>query len=232
MKYTLIGAILSSLVTWIFFKNIIITLIGLASVKFYLLYKNKTIIISRKEELQKQFVDFLRSLSDALKTGNSLEKSIELTKIDIEKLYGRESYMYIENLLISNKIKLNIPIEKSMDDLAMRTGIKEIIHFSEIIKISKKRGGNMIKMISDCADTLTNIIETKKEVNTIIAGKVNEKKIMDKIPLVIIMYISITSPEIMEPLYTTVFGRIVMIIALVGYIFAYYLGERIVDIKV
>lgn len=232
IKYYLIGNFIFFILLWMFFRSIFISSICLILAIFYIKLKGKYLNKKRQIKLQEEFIDLLQAVGDALKTGNSLERAFISARNEVEKINGKNSMIYEEVNIIINKLNMNIPIEKSIEDLASRSGINEIKYFSEVISIAKKRGGNIIKMVSDCSDTLMNIIETKKEIEVIIAGKVNEKKIMDKIPLFIIFYISLTSPEIMQPLYTTLYGRFIMIFSLLGYIFAYYLGERIVNIKI
>ncbi len=232
IKYTIYGIVLISFVLWIFFKSVLLCFTSIFFIKYYLKIKKKHLAKERIDKLRYEFIEFLLALNDSLKGGNSLEKSVENTKQELVKISGKDSLMVKEVNMMINKIRLNIPVDEILTEFAVRSGIREIVYFSDIVSISKKRGGNMIKMISECIETLISIIESKKEVQSIIAGKVTEKRIMDKIPLFIIVYVSLTSGDIMQPLYTTLYGRIIMALTLISYIFVYYIGERIVDIKI
>lgn len=55
---------------------------------------------------------------------------------------------------------------------------------------------------------------------------------MNIMPFGMIIYLRITSPEFIEPLYGNLFGAAVMSVCLVVYAAAFMLGRKITDIKV
>lgn len=230
--YILIGSAGIFIITWVFFKSIIVSLLCLPLVKFYLEQKRKQLCKNRKDELIKGFVDMLNSINISLKVSSSLEKSFFNAMNEMEQLHGINSNIYKELKYIVNKMKVNVTIDSALEDFAIRSDIKEIIFFSHIISSMKKRGGNVILMINNSITTIISILETKNEVNMILSGKINEKRVMDKFPIGIIVYMTFTSGEILEPLYTTIFGRIIMFFALIFYIIAYYWGEKIINIRI
>lgn len=230
--YILIGSAGIFIITWVFFKSIIVSLLCLPLVKFYLEQKRKQLCKNRKDELIKGFVDMLNSINISLKVSSSLEKSFFNAMNEMEQLHGINSNIYKELKYIVNKMKVNVTIDSALEDFAIRSDIKEIIFFSHIISSMKKRGGNVILMINNSITTIISMLETKNEVNMILSGKINEKRVMDKFPIGIIVYMTFTSGEILEPLYTTIFGRIIMFFALIFYIIAYYWGEKIINIRI
>lgn len=230
--YILIGSVGIFIITWVFFKSMIISLLCLPLVKFYLEQKRKQLCKNRKDELIKGFVDMLNSINISLKVSSSLEKSFFNAMNEMEQLHGINSNIYKELKYIVNKMKVNVTIDSALEDFAIRSDIKEIIFFSHIISSMKKRGGNVILMINNSISTIISMLETKNEVNMILSGKINEKRVMDKFPIGIIVYMTFTSGEILEPLYTTIFGRIIMFLALIFYIIAYYWGEKIINIRI
>jgi tight adherence protein B len=59
-----------------------------------------------------------------------------------------------------------------------------------------------------------------------------EANIMKGIPVLILIYLSLSSPGFLSPLYHNVFGVIVMSVLLLFYLGAYLVIERIVAIEV
>ena len=51
-------------------------------------------------------------------------------------------------------------------------------------------------------------------------------------PVVIILFLQMMSPDYLEVMYTTAAGRILMSLALGAIVFAYWMIERITDIEV
>ena len=70
------------------------------------------------------------------------------------------------------------------------------------------------------------------EIETLITAKKYEAKIMNMVPLGIIVYMQVFMPEFLEPLYHNLIGILVMTAALAGYGGAYMLSKKIVNIKI
>jgi tight adherence protein B len=129
-------------------------------------------------------------------------------------------------------LKINIVIEECFADFATRSNIEDIRLFAEVVGIAKKSGGDMIEIVRNTANSICRKIEVEREINIIINGKKYEQSIMNIVPLILVLYMGITSPDMMETMYTTVMGRIVMTVCLVVYILAFYIGTKIVSIEV
>ena len=87
-------------------------------------------------------------------------------------------------------------------------------------------------MIRVCSVTIGDKIETAKEIQTLIAAKKLEGRIMDIIPCFIILYIDLSSPGFFDVLYYTLFGRVIMTACLAVYLGAILLSEKIMSIEV
>ena len=85
------------------------------------------------------------------------------------------------------------------------------------------------KLVLDVLNSDGKVIDT---INTIISGKKMEQTVMNIMPFGMIIYLRITSPEFIEPLYGNLFGAAVMSVCLVVYAAAFMLGRKITDIKV
>ena len=75
-------------------------------------------------------------------------------------------------------------------------------------------------------------METVQEIETCLSGKKMEQNIMSLIPLLILAYVKLTSPEFIASMYGNPVGVIVMGVCLFVYVLAYFWGKRIVQIEV
>ena len=75
-------------------------------------------------------------------------------------------------------------------------------------------------------------IEVEREVQTVISAKKMEQKIMNVIPVFIILYLNLTSGEFLAPLYGNIFGISVMTGALGAYLAAIKISAKMTAIKV
>ena len=74
--------------------------------------------------------------------------------------------------------------------------------------------------------------EGQQQTDTINTGKRLEQRVMVCMPLVITLYLRLTSPEYIDVLYGNVMGIIVMTICLLIYAAAVMLAQKITDINI
>ena len=123
-------------------------------------------------------------------------------------------------------------VEKLMLELGERSGIEDIRMFSEILMTAKKTGGNLVKIMKRTADNISEKIETKREIETVIAGKKMEARCMNVIPFGIIVYLRVFSPGFLDPLYGNLAGILIMTVSLMVYAGAFWWSYKITDISV
>ena len=92
-------------------------------------------------------------------------------------------------------------MEELLYDLGIRSRVEDILNFTDVLIQAKKMGGNMRGILNRCISSIEERIEVKKEIDAILASRKMEQKIMSFIPLGIILYMQITSPEFLSVLY-------------------------------
>jgi tight adherence protein B len=198
------------------------------------LYKQrkKQLLEKKKQKMECMFKDMLVSLSDALKTGYSVENALKESYQDIRKIYGNRSPICVEMRLMISRIKLNVPMEEVLKEFALRTEMKAAGQFYQVFSVAKRTGGNMTEVIKSVTDSLVLKEAVKEEITVEIHGKRMEHRIMMGIPVFMVLYVSTTSAGFLDVMYETMLGRIVMTFCIVGYIIAYLWGEKIVQVEV
>ena len=186
----------------------------------------------RKWKINQEFKDGIISLSAALSSGYSAENAFEEAWKDLKLLYKEDALIMREFSYIINQIRMNITVEKALNEFAERTGVEDILNFAEIFSTAKRSGGDLIKVIRSTANAISDKVEVKREIITMVTAKKYEADIMKIIPLGIIFYLQFFSPGFLDPLYHNILGRMVMSILLIAYLCAYYLADKIVAIEV
>lgn len=239
-KFTKVEAILyggewlglSILVGWLFYHSIFAIIILFAFIKFFFDDKKKILNCKRRKELNLQFKDAISSLSNALAAGYSVENAFTESYDELGLIYPKDAFIMIELYHIMRKLEMNETIESLLGDLAKRSKDEDIKSFTEVFSIAKRSGGDFLSIIDMTVNSITGKIEVKREIDVLLANKRLEQKIMNIIPMFIILYIRITSKEYFNILYHNMFGITVMTICLSIYLIAYCLGRKIVDVEV
>lgn len=192
----------------------------------------KSLTEKRKSELSCQFVEFLQVIMSSLKAGTSLEKAILSARERLYNLYNNDSMIMIELVSMESSIKMNIPVEDILYDFGKRSGIEDINQFAEVCKVSKRAGGNLIKVMEHTIRCIVDKNEMEREIQAFISGKKLESKFMTAILPAILLYMNISMSDMMNSLYNGILGKIVMSGVLIGYGFCCLWFNKITDIKV
>jgi tight adherence protein B len=182
--------------------------------------------------LNLEFKDAILALSAALEAGYSAEHAFEEACKDISQIFNEKSMVIKEFSYIMNQVRMNISLEKALSDFAERTGVEDILSFSEVFSTAKRTGGDLMNVIKITSNIISSKIEVKREIITLITAKRLEANIMKVIPLLILVYLSITSPEFLNPLYHNLIGIIVMTCFLACYLGAFLFIDKIIAIEV
>lgn len=237
-KWHLIGLsytkmfIKTTFLLFLFYRNIPMAVLLGAVMGGYGVYREAQ--VSRRHQQRQMNLEFreaLQGIAAALNAGYSIENAFLEAKKDLQLLYGSSSVLVPEIQEIINKTQLNYPIEEALFELADYSGVEDIRRFAEVFQTAKRTGGDLIAITKTSADRISEKLEMKREINSMIAGKEMEAKIMKIIPLGMIIYFWLCSPDFLTPLYQGR-GRIVMTVLLLLYLMAFYWSERITRIDV
>jgi len=226
------GVLIILIISYLFYENLVYAIVFMPYVYIYMNNSAQEIQRKRKQELLNQFKDGMLAVSFSLNVGYSVENSFKEALGELLLLYGDKSDIVIQFRNINYRIEMNENIEDVIDDFARKSSIEDILYFAEVFRYAKRSGGDLITIIRNTANTISEKIEAKNEIETVISGKQMEQKIMSMVPFGIILYLKLSSPEFIEGLYGNIAGIIVMTICLVLYILSYWLAQRIVRIEV
>lgn len=186
----------------------------------------------KEQEFREQFKDSIQAMASALKTGYSVENAIRETRQDISSMYGPDSRIRKEYDTMIHQLDIKVPMSVVLEGLAERTGQEDVINFVNVFSAAKKSGGDSISVIQNTVRTISEKIDTEKEIQTILASKKLEFEIMCNVPFVIILYMKLTFGEFLDVLYGNPAGISVMSICLALYLAAYSFGRKIIQIEI
>ena len=198
---------------------------------FYVRYDIEEARRERRRELRNDFKEALISIASSLRAGSSVENAIPEAARELALRPGGGKDCALEFARMASQMKLSVPPERLMNDFAARSHVEDIEDFAAVFEAGRRSGGNMAAVMRDAASRIAAKIDSEREIETALAAKRYEQRIMSIMPAGIILYVSLTSPGYFDVLYTTVFGMLVMTACLLIYVFGVFWGARIADIR-
>ena len=179
-------------------------------------------------KLSFQFRTLLQSMMGTLEAGYALKNSLIAAGKDCAEIHSKKCELSAAIDRLRFRLELNESFETAIRELSQDFPIEEMKDFSEVVAVTSKTGGNVIRIIRETAEKIISGIELKEELRTIVASRRLEQQIMTYMPAVMIVFLSLTSPGLLDLLFGNPFGVIVMTVMLVLNVTADFMGKRIV----
>ena len=187
----------------------------------------------REHEKRVMCKDAVMSLASSMSAGYSMENALIRSRQELVRLWGEEAYIVEMWRKLEWQVHgMHVPAEEAFAAFAKQSGIAEVELLSQLLGVSKRTGGSMVRLLKMCAKQLADALTVEEEIQAGITQVKYEQKIMIVMPPAILLCLQVGSPDIIQPLYTTAVGRITMIICLILYFVAIVVGKRMADISV
>lgn len=226
------STVVTAVTAWLYYRSVFAMVVLSPVWVWYYRRLEKDCVRKKRQEFEIQFKEMIQTISSALNTGYSMENAIRESQKELQLLYAEDALISKELLVMVRKLRIQIPVEQVIEELAERVGIEDVKNFAAVFVTAKRSGGDMIGIIKNTAGQIGDKIDVRREIETVLAAKKYEFRIMSAIPYMIIAYMSLSFPEFMTCLYGNAVGIGVMTVCLSIYMCAYYLGARLIEIEV
>ena len=231
--YIIIAAVAIFIIGFIFYRSYILSALLCPLALLYPKIRTKEIIEKRKAELNLQFKDMLYSLSSSMAAGKSVESGFRDVLKDLSIQYpSSDIYIITEIECIVRRIAMNETVEAALEDFASRSHLEDIANFVDVFQTCKRTGGNIVEIIKNTSNIINDKIEIRQEIDTMLAARKFEQKVLNIMPIGMIVLLSISAGDYIGPIFTTIPGRIAMTISLALLTAAYFVSGKIMNIKI
>lgn len=229
MLAVLVGSGAGFAAAYIYFGNTLLSVITglIAGWKAISIYRD---MLQRKriKDLTLQFRDMLESLSNSYTVGRNANDAFTDALADMTAEHGENAYITKELRLIRHARDMyGMEISDLVVDLGKRSGIDDINSFASVFAISNYLGGDVGKVIRETRDIISDKIEIQMEIQTMVTSQRNELNIMAVMPFIVVLA---TNLLVSVPDDILVLG--IKIVALAIFVGSYWMGLKIVRIKI
>jgi tight adherence protein B len=231
--YILGAAVFLFFIAFIFYHSTFISLIASCLAVFYPRLRSKELLVKRKNMLSQQFRDALYSLASSVSAGKSVETAFKTTAQELYLLYPDiNTYIVREFTVIATKIEMNETVEEALRDFAERSGLEDIRSFADVFAVGNRSGGNMVEIIINTSTVIGEKLRIKEEIDTMLAQRKLEQKVLNVMPVLLILLLTWSTGDYMTPVFETLFGRMVMTVAVLLLVAAFFISKKIINIEV
>ena len=212
--------------------NVVIsTIVGIAAGILFVPIRTQQIMKKKQANLKLQFRELLDALSTSLGSGKNIMDSFKGAYDDLSIIYSEDTDILKELAIIIDGINNNVDVEKSLMDFGIRSGIEDIESFANVFETCYRKGGTIKDVIKNTQQIISEKMEVELEIQTVVAASTSEQMIMTVLPIGLVGVIKMMSPEFSAN-FVTGTGIAATTVAIVLFVVAYFVGRKILAIKI
>ena len=226
------GGLLTILLSWLYYDSFLAIPFLIPLIWFWHKERENVRREKRQELFRKMFREWILLLASSLTAGYSMENALVQSYQELCLMFPKGGIMQEELKMMLAKAGTNQRPEILFDELAEKYPYEEVQSFAEVFKAARISGGSLQTVIRGTAAQMAEIMDTRREIRTLLAARVYEQRIMSVMPAAVLLYIRLGSGEFLEGLYHNMTGALVMSVCLGIYGAAYLMGKRMVQFEI
>ena len=231
-KDLLLFFILDALISCLFYRSVIAFACLLPSFPLYVKVRKAEWNEVRRRVMRSQFLSALQHICISLQAGHVPENAFPEALDELRRMYPPDAPIIEAFERLCAGLELNLPLEQLLSKMAQQSGVDDIQSFAEVFRTARRSGGDMIRIVRSTTEAIRKKEETLREIESVLAGKQLEQRMMSMIPLFILAYVSVTSPGFLDVMYHNAAGILIMTLCLLLYVTAFLWGRKIMRIRV
>ena len=205
-------------------------IVGLVAGRIFVPTRTKQIRDKNARTLNSQFRDFLEAFNTSIGAGKNVVDSFHAVYDDMRIQFEEDAFIVKELEVILSGMANNFDVEDLMEDLGNRSGNDDIVSFANVFRISYRKGGNLKDTINATHSILSDKMEIKEEIETMVSASKMEQTVMLFMPIALIGIMKSMSPDFAAN-FASPAGVASTTIAIGLFIVSYFVGRKILNIK-
>jgi tight adherence protein B len=147
------------------------------------------------------FPDAIDLIVRGLRSGLPVSESINLVAQEVpEPVSGIFTH-------ISNTMKLGVPMEKAMQEVAKKLDYTEFNFFVTSIILQRETGGNLSEILNNLGEVLRKRLMMRLKIKAMTSEARASSMIIGSLPFIVTIAVSVMSPDYIKPLFNDYRGN-------------------------
>ena len=215
--FTTLGLLLSNIVV-----TVLLALTAMVTPTFAI----RSMRARRIRKFETQLVDSLDQLAAALRAGLSFQQAMDNVAKEAAAPLSQEFSLTLR------EIRLGVPIDEALNNLADRVGSDDLRLVTTASNICRKLGGNMAEMFETIAETVRERFRLEGKIRALTAQGKLQGWVVASLPLILGFVLNWMRPDLMQPMLNSNFGYVLIGCIVIMEVMGILLIRRIVAIDI
>jgi tight adherence protein B len=172
------------------------------------MYTSAIVRKKRVSEFTAQMIDALTLMANGLRSGLNVPQTLQIVVDEMPAPVSQEFG------LVLDQNRIGVPLEVGFENLAKRIKTEEIYIFATSVNILRETGGNMAETFDTIVKTIRERSKLQNKINALTAQGRTAGIIVGCVPFGVAGMMYAIDPDLVRPLFTTLPGFVIIMIAL------------------
>jgi tight adherence protein B len=183
-----------------------------------------------KARRQKKFVDEFSNAIDVIvrgvKSGLPVNECLKIISVEAPKPVNEEFQILVEG------VRIGLSLEQGLARMYDRMPLQEVNFFGIVLIIQQKTGGNLAEALNNLATVLRSRKLMEGKIKALSAEAKASAMIIGALPFLVMGAVKLSSPEYLEPLFSTRPGNFILLGAGLWMSMGVFVMKKMIKIKV
>jgi tight adherence protein B len=179
-----------------------------------------------RDEFADQFPGSLQVLASALRAGHSFIGALSVVVNDAAEPSKSEFQRVIADE------QLGVPLDDALHVVVERMDSRELEQVALVAALQRETGGNTAEVLDRVTETIRERFELRRTVKTLTAQGRASRWVLTALPICLFLVITLINPGYMHVLYSSGFGKALLVLGAISITAGSFAIKRIVTIKV
>ncbi len=198
--------------------------IGAAVIVIFRMYLKRR-VRAHVDLFDKQLVDALGLAARSLRSGHPLISAFHIVS---EEMVPPISMTFAQ---ICQQHEMGAGIHDSLRKIASETPSTDMKLFATSVAIQARSGGNLADLMDRLAVVIRDRLRVGRRVRVLTAQTQLSKRVLVVLPVLVFLILNVINPDYMEPLYTTVPGKIMLGMGIFALVMGAWMMDRICNLE-
>ena len=180
----------------------------------------------RTRKFESQFVDGLTLVSNAIRSGLSLQQAFEMASLEMQGPFGEELAQVLAD------VRLGASVEDALHNMEVRLECEDLNIVVQAICILRETGGNIIETFQIITSTIRERQKVHGKIRVLTTQGLAQGVIIFCMPFALAILLYLIAPDLIRPLFTTPLGLLLVMIGLTLQFIGAFIMKKIVMIRV
>ncbi|MDR2860586.1 MAG: type II secretion system F family protein [Elusimicrobiota bacterium] len=181
-------------------------------------------IKQRQTLIDKQVVESLTTIKNAVLSGKSIQDAIMITAQDIKEP------LKTEFMIMSKNLNLGVSINKVLQTASQNAPTKEFKLMIDTISIAAQSGASISGIFERITDSSSKRIALHEKINALTAQGKMSGNIVSAVPFLVILMMSLLQPDMMNALFNTFIGNVLLLIVVIMVLIGSFVIRKLTEV--